>query len=126
MNYNLNPEEIEEIAFGSIPTPETNLPIEDLEGFSWEIRDSKLSTWEGTIILNMASLLSKVSIINSKWTLIRHRPLMSFLNFSNSRLTHLVLENIDFNILEYSKTSGLKNGEEYNYILNEYLQNEID
>ena len=114
INY-LSKDDIIDYAFGVVPIIKP-LDITSLEGFSWQIKDDNL-TWSETIfILNIISLFTKVSITNTKFTLIRHRSFMKFLNFYRINLAYLYLENIDFKITNKSDLYNLNNQTEVQFL----------
>ena len=119
LHPNLDSDAIEELAFGNLPIP-NQLSIEDIVGCSLEIKDVTLSPCEVTVFLNIASLLNKVSIINVNLSVIRDRLFMIFLNFSETKVTHLYLEDIEFEVFE--KSEFYQTNEEWrrNLIMNEY------
>ena len=115
----LTPSEISELVFRNCNYSK-KLNVEDLEGCSWVLSDANLTPWETTIVLNVASLLSKVSIINSQLSLVRHRAFMIFLNFDCSRVSQLFIEQSSFSMKDVDDISNSKNVERNNFILNKY------
>ena len=75
------------------------LSTKEIKGWSCEIDDADLSWWEIFSILNVSSLMNKMSIKNSTLSLIRHRSLFIFFDYSFSKLTKLHLEEINFTIM---------------------------
>ena len=114
INY-LSKDDIIDYAFGVVPIIKP-LDITSLEGFSWQIKDDNLTWGETIFILNIISLFTKVSITNTKFTLIRHRSFMKFLNFYRINLAYLYLENINFNITDKSDLYNLNNQTEVQFL----------
>ena len=117
--HKLTPKEISNIAFRNKSIPQ-KLSIEDLEGWSWEIKDANLSPWESTAIINLVSLFSKVSIINSQINIVRNLDFMTFLNFDRARTSQLFIDQCSFSMKEFSEVTNSEASLGHKFILNEY------
>ena len=115
----MNSEEIFERVFKTYKTP---LPLSSLNmsGWSWEIKESNLSPWDFTAILNLTGLLNKVSIINSKVTVIRNRMFYNFLEHVNTNLKVLIIENVEFFITNNIISPDQNEEFNINFLLNLY------
>ena len=118
VNYYLF-DKMKEINFGDFVIPHP-IKIEDLGGWSIDIKDINLSPWETTIFLSIASLWDKVSIKNTWFTIIKNRKFSIFVNFWHARISHLYLEGIEFKLLYESDLNTQKIKQESKIILNEY------
>ena len=79
-----------------VPPP---LSIEEIKDWSWEIDNVELSWWETFFILNVCWLMGKMSIKNSKLSLIRHRTMFIFFDYEFSNMKKLHIENISFTVM---------------------------
>ena len=112
-------DEMKKIVFGDLVIPHP-IKIEDLGGWSLEIKDVNLSPWETTILFSIASLWDKVSIKNTRLTIIKNRKFSIFVNFWHARISHLYLEGIHFKLLYESELNAQKIKPDSKILLNEY------
>ena len=118
----INPMNSEEIFGRVFKANKTPLPLSSLimSVWSWEIKESNLSPWDFTAILNLTGLLNKVSIINSKVTVIRNRMFYNFLEHFNTNLKVLIIENVEFFITNNIISPDQKEEFDIIFLLNLY------
>ena len=114
--------EIVRRAFGDSVVP-PSLSIEEIKEWSWEIDNADLSWWETSFILNVCSLLGKVSIKNSKLSLIRHGSFYIFFDYEFSNMEKLHIENISFTIMNENDLIALNELSNEVAILKAYNRN---
>ena len=114
--------EIARLAFGDSVAPPP-LSIEEIKDWSWEIDNADLSWWETTFILNVCWLMGKMSIKNSKISLIRHRTMFIFFDYEFSNMKKLHIENISFAVMDKSDLIALNEFSNEINILQAYNKN---
>ena len=114
--------EIARLAFGDsvVPPP---LSIEEIKDWSWEIDNAVLSWWETSFILNVCWLMGKMSIKNSKISLIRHRTMFIFFDYEFSNMKKLHIENISFAVMNKKDLIALNEFSNELTILQTYNRN---
>ena len=119
MLYPMNSEDIFRLVFKNDKTlPPLN--ESNLNEISWEIKDSQLSPWESTIILNLVGLVNKVSIVNSKIEIIRNRMYYNFLKSFHHRTKILIIDNVDFWQINANEYICESEREKIKFIINLY------
>ena len=96
-----------------------SLSLEEIKEWSCKIENENLSSWETIILLNLSSLMSKMSIIKWKLTLIRHSSLFIFLDFSSPKISKLHLEEVNFELLNMDENINSYEDWRYKLILKE-------
>ena len=92
----------------------------NLNEISWEIKDSQLSPWESTIILNLVGLVNKVSIVNSKIEIIWNRMYYNFLKSFHLRIKVLIIDNAHFWQINENEFISESEREKIKFIINLY------
>ena len=103
-----------------VPPP---LSTEEIKDWSWEIDNADLSCWETSFILNVCWLMGKMSIKNSKLSLIRHRTMFLFFDYEFSNMKKLHIENISFAVMHKKDLIALKEFSNEITILQAYNKN---
>ena len=119
MIYPMNSEEIFGRVFKANKTP-LSLSYLNMSGWSWEIKESNLSPWDFTAIINLTGLLNKLSITNSKVIVIRNRMFYNFLEHLNTNLKVLIIENVEFFLTNNIISQVQKEEFDINFLLNLY------
>ena len=103
-----------------VPPP---LSTKEIKNWSCEIDNVDINWWETSFLLNVCSLMGKVSIKSSKLSLIRHKSLFEFFDYEFSNMEKLYIENISFTIMDKNDLLGFNEFWNEAIILQAYNKN---